>query len=281
MNVTGGGTKLLFCEGEPASLDYRLLSRLLRGRPPTTLIVPSGGKQGLRSFIRGRLEGYSTPPSYVAFRDRDFDAEPPAAVALISPLPGRPVFLTHRAAIENYLLDAALIDSYWTTLSQSAPNWNHGDSPGVADIRCWIDAAAKVLTNYQAVRWSLSSLKPGDRWPELSTTWTEGSGSLPANLDVDDCLTNAKQLVDDYRTETSGISVEDLLEQYQRFSSLFADPAFFDRADYLIWFHGKDLRKSMQKLRQNSISLQHFSGWAVEHIDWNQHADLRQLAASV
>jgi len=120
VNVIGGGTKLLFCEGEPQSLDFRLLNGLLRGRPPTTLIVPSGGKQGLRSFIRGRLAGYSSPLPYVVFRDRDFDVEPPIDVTLISPQPDGTMFLTYRAAVKNYLLDATLIDSYWTTLSEKA-----------------------------------------------------------------------------------------------------------------------------------------------------------------
>lgn len=281
MNVIGGGTKLLFCEGEPQSLDYRLLSSLLRDRPPTTLIVPLGGKQGLRSFIRGRLAGYTNPPPYVAFRDRDFDVEPPDDVTLISPQPDRPIYLTYRAAIENYLLDATVIDRYWTTLSKNAPKWNHGDSPGVTDVRSWMNDAARQISSYQAVRWALSNLKPSHRWPELGTTWTNGSGDLPTSLAEDDCLAEAKNLVNDYRTETSNVSEESFLEGYQRFSARFAAPKFVDQAEHLVWFHGKDIKKAMQRLRPNSISLEHFFAWAIEHTDWNQHADLRQLADKV
>lgn len=281
MNVTGGDTKLLFCEGEPHSLDYRLLSRLLRGKPPTTLIVPSGGKQGLRSFIRGRLAGYPSPPRYLAFRDRDFDVEPSVNVVLIAPQPDKPVFFTHRAAVENYLLDATLIDSYWTALSQDAPSWSHANSPGVSDIRSWMDEAARQITSYEATRWALSRLKPADRWPELSTTWTEGSGYLPASVTEDDCLAQAKTLVSDYKAATSNVSDESLVDYYQRFSARFAVSEFVDRCEYLVWFHGKDLAKTMQRMRPNSISMQHFCGWAVEHVDWNQHVDLRQLAARV
>lgn len=281
MNVIGGTTKLLFCEGEPWSLDYRLLSRLLQGKPPICVIVPSGGKQGLRSFIRGRIAGYPSSPTYLAFRDRDFDAEPPATVELIAPQPNKPVFFTHRAAIENYLLDPTLIDRYWMNLSQNAPNWTHGDSPGVLDIRSWMDEAARQITSYEAVRWALSRLKPADRWPEVRTTWTEGSGYLPPSLAEDDCLVRARTLVRDYRASISDVSEESLAGHYQHFFSMFADSGFVDRCEYSIWFHGKDLVKAMQKLHPNSISLQHFCKWAVEQVDWQQHADLCQLAVQV
>ncbi|NLS93151.1 MAG: DUF4435 domain-containing protein [Planctomycetaceae bacterium] len=281
MNVTGRGTKLLFCEGEPDSLDYRLLSRLLRGKPPTILVVPSGGKQGLRSFIRGRLAGYQSPPPYLAFRDRDFDVEPSADVLLIAPHQGKPLFHTHRAAIENYLLDADLIDNYWTTLAQNAPNWSHGTSPGVSDIRQWMNEAARQIASYEAIRWALSRLKPGDRWPEISTTWTEGSGCLPSSLAENDCIARAKSLLADYQRVTSSISESHFVELYRHFSSRFAALEFIERAEYLVWFHGKDLAKAMQRLHPNSISMQHFCSWAVEHVDWRQHADLRELAERV
>ena len=281
MNVTGGGTKLVFCEGEPQSLDYRLLNGLLRDRPPATLVVPSGGKQGLRAFIRGRLTGYQNPPRYVAFRDRDFDVEPPASIALIRPYPDRSIFLSYRAAVENYLIDAALIDGYWNEHSNSASNWNHGDSPGIDDIASWIDDAARGLIDYQAARWALASLKPSERWPELSTTWTDGSGHLPTSLAEDDCLVSAKRLVSDFKDDTRNISEDILLERYKRFSAEFASPDFMDRADYLVWFHGKDLGKAMQRQRPNSISVRHFLGWAADHIHWNDHPDLKELAAEI
>lgn len=278
MNVIGGGTKLIFCEGAPQSLDNRLLSSLLRDLPPTTLIVPLGGKQGLRSFIRGRLAGYSIPPPYIAFRDRDFDVEPPHDVTLIIPQPDRPIYLTYRAAIENYLLDAAMIDKYWSTHKENAPKWSHGNSPGANEIRSWMNEAARQISCYQAVRWALSKLKPSHRWPELNTTWTKGSGDLPTSLAESDCLTQAKNLVSDYGTAAGSVSEEKFLDGYQHFSAMFSSPEFLDHAEYLVWFHGKDLKKSMQKQRGNSISLVHFLEWAVEHADWSQHADLRQLA---
>jgi len=281
MNVTGHDTKLLFCEGGSRSLDYRLLSRLLHGKTPTTVVVPSGGKQGLRSFIRGRLAGYRSPPPYLVFRDRDFDEEPPSEIALIRPRPNRPVFFTYRSAVENYLLDATLIDRYWRRFSQGSPKWAHGNSPGVSVIRSWMDEAARAITSYEATRWALSHLKPGDRWPEVRTTWTEGSGHLPLSLTEDDCLARAKSLVSDYRTATSSVSVDRFVDGYGRFFARFSASEFVAQCEYLVWFHGKDLAKKMQKMRPESISLRHFFSWAVERIDWTRHVDLQQLADMV
>ena len=45
MNVMGPGTKLLFCEGDPGSYDYGLLSRLLVGRSPSSAIAPGEGSR--------------------------------------------------------------------------------------------------------------------------------------------------------------------------------------------------------------------------------------------
>ena len=43
---------------------------------------------------------------YIVFRDRDFDEEPSSTIGLIRL---RDYFLTHRACVENYFLDADLI----------------------------------------------------------------------------------------------------------------------------------------------------------------------------
>jgi hypothetical protein len=41
-------------------------------------------------------------PSFFAFRDRDFDAQPPVNIQLIQLFSNKPVFLSHRACIEKY-----------------------------------------------------------------------------------------------------------------------------------------------------------------------------------
>lgn len=241
--------------------------------------IPAGGKRGLRAFVQGRLSTYLTPPEYVVFQDRDFDREPPGEAALIPLQAANPVFLSYRAAVENYLLDAGLIHRYWDENGSRSPKWQHGDSPGEDAIRQWMDEAAKEIACYEAVRWALASLKPSERWPEVSTTWTEGSGDLPMSLGEDQCLAEAKRLVARFRKEVAEVSEAKLLESYERFSQQFSSPEFVARSDYLIWFQGKDLQKAMQKLRPHSISLRHFLDWAVDRSDWQQHADLRQLSS--
>ena len=260
MNVMGPGTKLLFCEGDPGSYDYGLLSRLLVGRSPSSAIAPLGGKQGIRSFVRGRLSAYpdQKQPDYVVFRDRDFDAEPPPSEVLIPLYQDRPVFLSHRAAVENYLLNSALIHQYWEECATRGPAWQHGNSPGEDDLDSWMRQAAMEIKCYQAVRWALASVKPPDRWPEVRSTWTEGSGYLPPSLAEDDCLRRARRLVTDFRNETSEVTEERLLAHCERFSEQFSHAGFFEDGSFLVWFHGKDLRKAMQRLRPGSISLEHF-----------------------
>jgi len=286
MSVLGSGIKLLFCEGQPdaegpGSLDKRLLTQLLRGKPPTTVIVPAGGKHQLRAFIRGWVQAGGRPADYLALRDRDFDALPPTEVGLIPFRSGQPIFMTYRAAIENYLLDAALIHRYWDENSRVATRWTRGQSPGESDIRSWMDQAAKVLTSYQAVRWALAQLKPGDRWPEVNTTWTQGSGHLPSSLEAKDCLEQASKLVSNFLDDTRTVSAAHLEGSYEKFFAQFSSSDFVSRADYTIWFHGKDLVKSMQKLRPDSISIQHYCSWAVDNLEWSHHADLRELAEMI
>ncbi len=150
---------MVFCEGKPSSLDFTVLDRLLTKKP--VAIVPAGGKQGMRSFIDGRLSNTRDQPPYLAFRDRDFDRKPPQKPCLI-PLTGKPIFLSFRACIENYLLSANLLDRYWRE-SARGPRWNYGPSPGVEEIDEWIKKSAQKIAVYQAVRWALATLKPGDR----------------------------------------------------------------------------------------------------------------------
>lgn len=73
------------------------------------------------------------------------------------------MFLSYRACVENYLLDANLIHDYWVekyTEKQENPNlkWGHGDAPDISVIEEWIESSAKDLQDYQAVRWALADL---------------------------------------------------------------------------------------------------------------------------
>jgi len=280
MTAVGTDTTLLFCEGVPRSLDARLLNHVLSGQTGK-LIVPAHGKQGFRAFIAGYLESYHPVPPYFGFRDRDFDARPPDLAALIR-LPGnRPIFLSYRACIESYLLDPALIEAYWSENHRQGPAWQYGPSPRADQIETWIRDAAESITHYQAARWALARIKPSDRWPEVPTTWTDGSGDLPSSLEKESCLNHAKSLVREYITQ-SNLVPEKLLEQrYEEYVNKFAAEAFWSRSEYSVWFHGKDLQKAMGRLRPSWLSLTAFCSWAVDRIDLIRYPDLMELKAKV
>lgn len=187
--------------------------------------------------------------------------------------------MTYRTTAENYLLEPRLLDDYWRFHAANAPNWKHGTSPGEQDIGGWMRQAATDITFYQAVRWSLASMKPSARWPEVPTTWTGGSGSLPNSLDEELCLESARQLLAEFNAQSALVSAEAFMSVYATFLQRFRSNGFFDLFQYLVWFQGKDVAKAMQRLRPNSISLGHFFRWSVNHFDWHQHPDLEQFAA--
>lgn len=270
-------TKIIFCEGQPNSLDSIFLSNILP--PSTALIRPVGGKYGMKAFIEGFLSGYSVDkqPKYIGFRDRDFDVEPPEQSQLVELAGAKPIWLTHLACIENYLIDSALIWQYWNERA-SISTWHHGASPSVDLIDEYIDSTARELLDYEAVRWGLSKLKPGIRWPEIQTTWTaRGSGDLPPSLNYKDCLDRATQLVVEFRTQTEGISVEKLLEYAGAYRAQFSQDVFLGAKHYKVWFHGKDFLIHLCKKFGNNFPRINYLTWAVAHVDTSQHPDLQQL----
>nr|WP_258560584.1 hypothetical protein [Cylindrospermopsis raciborskii] len=57
----------------------------------------------------------------------------------------------------------------------------------------------------------------------------------------------------------------------------FAQEEFWTQKQYLIWFHGKDIQKAMQRKKAEYIGLDNFFDWALNHLDINQYADLIEL----
>lgn len=292
--------KIIFCEGKPDSLDYGLLQtvigRLSMATPPT--IVPAGSKFTFSIFAEGYFSrdivvGQATPGNqqrYLIFRDRDFDVIPSQTVQLLrlSTQPMRlPMFLTHRATIENYLVDAALIDQYWTAKYQEkvenpSSRWGHKNSPGIPKIAEWIDTSAQMLKDYQSVRWALADLlQTGTARQHLKTTWLKNSGDLPNLLTLQDCQSNARLLINSFRQSLDVVTHQLFEQSVEKYQNYFSQPAFWANREYLIWFHGKDLQKMMQRQQQNYISLDEFFKWAVQAIDVSKHADLVELSQQI
>ena len=275
-SLIDSSTGIVFCEGHAGGLDPIFISNILS--PGTAFIRPVGGKYGMRAYIDGYLSGYTTgnEPKYIAFRDRDFDYEPPAKEKLIELGGEKPIYLSYCASIENYLIDSSLIRQYWAE-RQDAPKWGHGKAPSINEIEEKIIEAAIEIRDYQAVRWGLARLKPDDRYPAIGTTWTRGSGHFPSSLKYDDCFSEASQLVKQFEKKTEDINEEHLRQSVEKYHEKFLDDKFMKNKEYISWFHGKDLLYHLCKKISPSFPRKRFSEWAVAHIDIKKYPDLQEL----
>lgn len=281
-------SKIIFCEGKQRSLDAQLLERVLETLPaerPT--IVPCGSKFSFSLFAQGYFSRQEIgSQKYLVFRDRDFDAKPSEEVRLIQ-LDSQSVLLTHRACIENYFLDPDLIHDYWREKyieKQENPisKWAHKDSPGIDRIAQWIETAAKSLQDYQAVRWALGELLVSSSTrTQLKTTWTGGSGQLPPSLALLDCRTEARELINQFRQAVETVTLDRFEASLANYHQQFSQSEFWSQKQYIIWFHGKDIQKEMQKQESQYISLKEFFNWAANQLDIDRHLDLRELRSKI
>ncbi|MEQ9358259.1 hypothetical protein [Coleofasciculus chthonoplastes] len=279
--------KVIFCEGKQTSLDIKLIERVLAEQPGQRLtIVSAGGKFTFSVFAQGYFfPDEAVNKRYIIFRDRDFDVQPTSEVKLLKL--GQRCFLTHRACIENYLLDADLIHNYWQTkFAEKSENplskWGHGDSVGIETITAWIDRSARTLTDYEAVRWALADVaKPSVARSQLETTWTKGSGKLPTSLDLQSCQAKAKELIQTFREAVDQVTQDRFEASLGIYHAKFSQDEFWQQKQYMIWFHGKDLQKAMQQQESQYISLKNFFAWAIEQLDITQYPDLMELRTKI
>lgn len=291
MSVVSGG-RTIFCEGKQSSLDYKLLNRVVEGiSGDKCTIVPRGGKFSSTIFA----QGYFFPDEvvnqqYIVFCDRDFDTKPTENIRLLELVTSRNkvfAYLTHRTCVENYLLDTNLIHTYWTAkyiekLDNPTSRWAHGNSPGIEAISTWIETSARNLQFYQAVRWAMGDLlRMSTAREQLKTTWTGGSGKLPELLDLQSCQNQALELINQFRQAVNSVTLENFEASLNSYQQLFTQEDFWTQKQYLIWFHGKDLKKEMQRHQPNYLSLSSFFDWAVTKLDITQHPDLVELRARI
>lgn len=282
MSVVSG--KVIFCEGKEESLDMRLLQKVVENLQEQPTIVPAGSKFTLSVFAQGYFSKASTNRKGIIFRDRDFDTNPTDKIQLLEL---KRMFLSHRACVENYLLNADLIHAYWVTKYQEKQDnptskWGHKNSPGIEDISAWIENAAKSLLEYQAVRWALADLlQSSTSRTQLKTTWTGASGKLPQSLALPDCKTAAVELINQFRQAVETVTQENFEASVTRYQQLFNQETFWEQKQYLIWFHGKDIQKAMQIQKSQYISLDNFFPWAINQLDITQHPDIVQLQEKI
>jgi len=126
-------------------------------------IKPVGGKEAMRAFIEGHIAGYTSPPKYLGFRDRDFDVEPPETPQLIALHGPKPIWMTYRACLESYFIDAELLHQYWSK-SASGPKWKYGPSPSIATF-----ALAAFINSYENRQ----------LLPQINAAYEDGPEPLP------------------------------------------------------------------------------------------------------
>jgi hypothetical protein len=289
MSVVSSG-KIIFCEGKPSSLDYGLLNRVVDSLPgDRCTIVPAGSKFGFSTFADGYFSGKAVNQKYIVFRDRDFDVQPTPNCGLLqldNRSGNKPMALSYRTCVENYLLDADLIDTYWTEKyneKQENPafTWGHQNSPGVDRISQSIETSARNLQAYQAVRWALGDLVNMRLAREqLKTTWTK-KGNLPESLILQDCKDGALELINQFRLAVESVTPEKFEDNLVSYQQRFNQEEFWTEKQYLIWFNGKDIQKEIQRQDSKYISLNSFFDWAIRKLDINQHPDLIELRTKI
>ena len=286
MSVVRSG-KIIFCEGKPSSLDYRLLNRVVDSLPgDRCTIVPVGSKFGFSTFAEGYFSGKTAVnPKYIVFRDRDFDVQPTPNCGLLqldNRSGNKPMALSYRTCVENYLLDADLIHTYWTEkYNEKQTTWGHQNSPGVDRISESIETSARNLQDYQAVRWALGDLvNMSTARQQLKTTWTK-KGKLPNSLNLQDCKNQALQLVNQFRLAVGAVTWDKFEDNLVSYQQLFNQEEFWTQKQYLIWFNGKDIQKEIQRQDSKYISLNSFFDWAIPQLDITQHPDLIELRTKI
>ncbi len=275
MPIITSSSKLLFCEGKSiGSYDYALLDKLLASSGPQ--IVPLGSKYGFNARIEGYCLACSEEPRYIAFRDRDFDLKPPDKVDLLLVPGAKPVWTTYRACLESYLIDPNLFHEFWQ-IKHLGPTWKFGLPPTVDFLHDVFTSTAKRIAPYQAARWALSEIKPETGWPaRIRTNWLE-NGEMPKILSYEACLLEATKLVKAYLLEVKDISVEKLDNVAKDYLQLFSAKEFFDTKRYLIWFHGKDLIKSILTEFKFQSLFGVYMNWGLENLNFNAYPDLLAL----
>lgn len=254
----------LLCEG---SSDVQFLNKIITPLP--VRIIPTGGKYGAGSFIKGFLESkkVSKPDFYFYYRDRDFDFEPPSDQPELSIKQGG-LLVSHRITLENYLISAEQMLIFLSSY-KSTPVRQYT----LQDLETAIEQAARDIKFYQASRHALGAI----RVPiEVKTTWIEnGSGTLPLQLDENSCLQQALMHINPQREKISAYTDQKFQEKYQYFIQLFND-TFFVEKKYFAWFQGKDLITSIKR-QLPDFPMKSYLNFAMSSFTPEAFPDLLQL----
>ncbi|MDR2473750.1 MAG: hypothetical protein LBD53_09375 [Tannerella sp.] len=254
----------IYCEGKKGSHDFDILEKIVGDMAVT--IKPIGGKRGANAIIGFSEMGTVQSDYYLFFRDRDFDCSVSEKEELTI---DKNTHFSHRTTIENYLFDVKIFYQFLVE-NKFKDKYNLRSEDEVKDFFIEI---AKDIKYYQAVRHTLGQL----RFPNsFDTTWTDGSGYLPAKLDLDACKTEAWKLISDVVSRTNKDWTKDKFDStLESFLKLF-DEKFFNDLKFLIYFQGKDFAKVLTN-KLSDFPLKDYYKYAKKNFNYTKYADLVQL----
>lgn len=268
----------LFCEGNRNSLDARVLEKLI-GAGQQTLLIPVGGKRGMKAF----MDGYAAQPRvmnnnyYRAFRDRDFDYRVPDSVELIC---DGQFWVSYRTTIENYLLSPQLLWDYLQSKPKSQPTRRMITS--LADAEDIFRSAIVKLRFYSAARWAygLTKIEQKDMFL-LPSNWPYNSGEPPENKQDSDCRSILQDIVGSVKQTAQNLDYGAFESHYSKFLTKFDSAFLHNIGNALIWFNGKDLAKTLhEQLGGNNFFHSKKDGYydfALDHFSVATFPDLQQL----
>ncbi|TAE14309.1 MAG: hypothetical protein EAZ95_10040 [Bacteroidetes bacterium] len=264
----------IYCEGTEKSYDVAILKKVKEGlATDSILITPIAGKGGGRAvmqFAENQIKkGVSSKDTfYFFFRDRDFDVPVPLVESLTIQTNS---FFTYRTTIENYLFDAKLFCDFINEDATRQKKYPHIKTEQDAK-QIFIDTAKKI-SHYQAIRHTLGKMRVAI---DIGTTWTSGSGNLPADLSEEACRQEAISKIQQEIAKVNVWTEADFDQILGAFLAKF-DDAFFNNLEFLVYFQGKDFAKALTKFILPQFDIGAYYTYALEKFDYTKFDDLVEL----
>ncbi|MDI9871571.1 hypothetical protein [Flectobacillus roseus] len=255
----------IYCEGKKGSHDFDILEKVV---PEGTLIVPIGGKKGANAIIAFREAGTVKSDFCRMFRDRDFDCSVPDVEQLT--FDGNKTLFSYRTTIENYLFD---IEIFLNFINYRCLNHKYNIN-SANDVKLLFVESAKEIKYYQAVRHTLGKMRFAN---SFNTTWiTNGSGTLPLELDFNSCSENGWKLVNDILTKSNHEWTHQIFKSELDYFIDKFDENFFENLDFLVHFQGKDFAKALTN-KLESFPLKDYYNYFKSSFDFCLYKDLQEL----
>lgn len=241
--------RVVFCEGKINSPDALVYRQLLIPSPNHLTIEPIGGKQSVRNFIKGYIrENTNTSIALAVIIDRDLD-RPHQNGSLVQFDKKEPIiYLTGLTCIESYFLDTEMM---WRFIQEFSPQKNKPDEYALLES---LDKTIKEIANYQAIRWALQDVRHDlidtgkhdfmtmNRLDLAIQLFEEKKITQVRQKDENELLKQALLEIDKLKRALNHINQkgdEYLKNRYEHYRDVFKQFSA-QRADYKLWFHGKD-----------------------------------------